>query len=262
VTRDGDHTIVLTFDNLGEASELERGTWDPGAPPGSHPSVTTALPRLLDALDEHGLRATFFVEAINCELNPAAVNEIAARGHELGAHGWRHEPWASLDDGRERALTQRCADAFARLGLGVTGFRPPGGDTTSRTAGHLRKAGLRWCSALGGAPGVHDGLAWLPFDWELVDAYHLMDSFGELRAERGDGTSPRAPAEVGARLRQDLQTPEGVQTVILHPFLMLDDAWWAQVQEILALVAGLAGQRKTRALPGGELAADLLGAAR
>ena len=43
--------LVLTFDNLGEATELERGGLDPGARLGEHPSVTEALPWLLDALD-------------------------------------------------------------------------------------------------------------------------------------------------------------------------------------------------------------------
>ena len=37
--------IVLTFDNLGEASALERGTWSPHTPLGEDPSVTAALPR-------------------------------------------------------------------------------------------------------------------------------------------------------------------------------------------------------------------------
>ena len=41
--------IVLTFDNLGEASALQRGTWNAGTPLGADPSVTRALPRLLDA---------------------------------------------------------------------------------------------------------------------------------------------------------------------------------------------------------------------
>ena len=94
--------IVLTFDNLGEASALQRGTWDPRTPLGSDPSVTRALPRLLDALDHSGLRATFFVEAINCELNPDALRTISARGHELGVHGWEHEVWGALDPGTER----------------------------------------------------------------------------------------------------------------------------------------------------------------
>ena len=66
--------IVLTFDNLGEASALERGTWTPRSPLGSDPSVIRALPGLLDELDQSGLTATFFVEAINCELNPRALH--------------------------------------------------------------------------------------------------------------------------------------------------------------------------------------------
>src|SRR5262249_51170155 len=77
-------TIILTFDNLGEASELERGTRDERFPLGRHPSVTDALPRLLDELGRLQLRATFFIEGINCELNPDAVRAIAARGHEVG----------------------------------------------------------------------------------------------------------------------------------------------------------------------------------
>jgi len=42
---------VLTFDQPGEASALERGTWSPDTPLGEDASVTRALPRLLDALD-------------------------------------------------------------------------------------------------------------------------------------------------------------------------------------------------------------------
>ena len=49
--------IVLTFDNLGEATALQRGTWDPRTPLGSDPSVTRALPWLLDALDHSALPA-------------------------------------------------------------------------------------------------------------------------------------------------------------------------------------------------------------
>jgi hypothetical protein len=78
--------IILSFDNLGEASELERGTWDHRVALGHHESVTVALPRLLDELDALGLSATFFVEAFNCELYPQALLEIADRRHELAEH--------------------------------------------------------------------------------------------------------------------------------------------------------------------------------
>src|ERR1700722_15642397 len=97
-------TITLTFDNLGEATALERGTWNRSAPLGADPSVTVALPRLLDELARLGLPATFCVEAINCGLYPAAVREIDARGHELAMHGWGHERWSELDGEHEREL--------------------------------------------------------------------------------------------------------------------------------------------------------------
>src|SRR5690242_1617723 len=109
--------LVLTFDNLGEATELERG----GRPSslGAHPSVTEALPWLLGALDRQRLTATFFVEGINCELYPDEVRGIASRGHELGMHGWRHEEWSGLSVDREREILERSAAAFVSLGLSV-----------------------------------------------------------------------------------------------------------------------------------------------
>ena len=37
-------TVAVTFDNLGEASDLERGWWPEDEPLGSHHSVTKVLP--------------------------------------------------------------------------------------------------------------------------------------------------------------------------------------------------------------------------
>jgi hypothetical protein len=71
----------VTFDNLGEAADLE--------PLGRHSSVRRMLPPILGMLDELGLRATFFVEGLNAELYPEALLE-------LGYHGWRHEHRANL----------------------------------------------------------------------------------------------------------------------------------------------------------------------
>ncbi len=191
--------IVLTFDNLGEASALQRGTWDPQTPLGRDPSVTQALPWLLDALDDSRLRATFFVEAVNCELNPEALAEIAGRGHELGAHGWQHEQWDELGAGEERELLERATRAFAALGLSPRGFRPPGGELTARTPALLRRLGFTWCSAAqdgwvgsGGRDLISDGLATIPFAWDLVDAYLLMERFAPLRTSRGHSAALRS----------------------------------------------------------------------
>ena len=246
--------VTLTFDNLGEATALERGTWERTTPLGRHPSVTVALPRLLDGLDDHGLRATFCVEAINCDLNPAAVRQIAARGHELALHGWRHEPWSELAPDRERELLGRSIEAFAGLGITPRGFRPPGGTPAGADPELLAEHGLSWWSPAaepGEAPAEVTGaapIARVPFDWDLVDAYLLMDSFGELRVRRGDAASPLDPGVAGARLHDRLRAATGPHTVVMHPFLMLDEAWWEQAQGLLGTVAELvaAGEAECR----------------
>jgi len=88
--------VSVTFDNLGEVTALARGEWPADEPLGDHSSVTRALPRIMDLLDETGLRATFFVEGLNAELYPEALRGLADAGHEVAYHGWRHEPWSEL----------------------------------------------------------------------------------------------------------------------------------------------------------------------
>ncbi|MBV9917284.1 MAG: polysaccharide deacetylase family protein [Solirubrobacterales bacterium] len=248
------HAIVLSFDNLGEASELERGTWDHQVALGHHASVTMALPRLLDELDALGLSATFFVEALNCELYPQALLEIAGRGHELGVHGWRHEAWGQLSPEREGDLLARAARAFRALGLPTRAFRPPGGESTVRTQPLLRELGFQWWSPARGSGGGGDRPATIPFDWELVDAYHLMNRFDYVRVRLGDSRAPLQPAVAAERLCAVLATGSGTQVLILHPFLMLDSRWWEGVRGVLALVAQLTAERRAWVGPGGELA--------
>lgn len=236
-------TVVLTFDNLGEASELERGTRDERLALGRHPSVTAALPRLLDELTRLDLRATFFIEAINCELNPAPVRAIAERGHEIGVHGWRHELWADLSPEHERELLERALRAFESLGIKTAAFRPPGGRLTAATPELLAELDFRWCSpAVGEVPQDDHGLQWVPFEWELVDAYHLMDSFAPLRVQRGERAKPLPAASLAPLLAVTLRSEADSnrpRVVILHPFLMLDDAWWEGTRETLELIREL-----------------------
>jgi peptidoglycan/xylan/chitin deacetylase (PgdA/CDA1 family) len=214
--------LALTFDNLGEAADLERGLWPAGEPLGRDPSVTVALPRLLDALDALALRATFCVEALNCELHPDAVREIAARGHELAMHGWRHERWAELDAEREAELLARGRAAFAARG-----------ELTPRTLALLGSHGFAWCSPAGTERRVEGGVAIVPFAWELVDAYHRLPSFAALRERHGDPAEPLAPEAAADRLLAALST-DLPPVLILHPFLMTDDAGFAAARRVLA----------------------------
>ncbi len=185
--------------------------------------------------------------------------EIVAGGHEVGHHGWAHETWRDLSPHEERDALSRGLDAFDKLGLRPTGFRPPGGELTAASPALLRELGFEWCSPSGEDTEIRDGLAYVPFDWDLVDAYHLMDSFKSLRASRGDPERSRAPAELPDWLAHRLAAG-GTQTLIMHPFLMLDDAWSAGVVAVLSVVAELAQDGLTSVVPGGVFAAWLRGA--
>jgi peptidoglycan/xylan/chitin deacetylase (PgdA/CDA1 family) len=216
-------TVALTFDNLGEVTALERGEWPAGKPLGQHWSVTRALPRLLRALDEAGVEATFFVEGLNAELYPDTLREIAAAGHEVGLHGWRHEPWSSLEPGRERELLERGVEALDALGLRPVSFRPPGGDLTPASLELLRELGFRYVSPAG--EGVRDagGIAVRPFRWELVDAWYYLPKFA----------GPDDPAALRAAV-MDALGADGDVTLVFHPFLLDSEERFAVLLETLA----------------------------
>jgi peptidoglycan/xylan/chitin deacetylase (PgdA/CDA1 family) len=230
VSRELRDAVLLSFDNLGEAADLERGTARP--PIGDDPSVTVGLPRALEELAALDLRATFFVEGLNAELYPQALRDIAAAGHEVALHGWRHEVWDALSPNEEDELLGRGVAALAGLGLEVEGFRPPGGGLGPRTLEALAAHDLRWCSPAGERPGRTAGIACLPFRWPAVDAYHRLESFADRRSSWDDPL-----------------------VLILHPFLMLDDAEAAEARRVLEHVAGLVARGERWAAPGRELAA-------
>jgi peptidoglycan-N-acetylglucosamine deacetylase len=250
--------VTLTFDNLGEAAEIQRGE----APARPHPSVTEALPFVLDLLGKLGLRATFCVEAVNAREHPGALRAIAGAGHEIALHGWRHERWSELTAAREREIVARAQAAFAALRIHPTGLRPPGGDLAPHGLQVLAEARLRWCSPEGARAYVDaaTGLAVVPFRWPLVDATYLHAPFAGLRERLGLPRAPLAPAEAQARLRAELAAdPDPVAaTLILHPFLAIEPEARAAIQGLLRHLAGERDAGRLRIAPAATIAAELL----
>jgi hypothetical protein len=104
---------------------------------------------------------------------------------------------------------------------------------------------------------VSDGLAWVPFEWDLVDAYYLMESFADLRVMRGDSHGVAEAGRVAARFRgavRSVARERRQATLILHPFLMLDPAWREGVGELLAKIGALARAGDLWVGPGGAFA--------
>jgi peptidoglycan/xylan/chitin deacetylase (PgdA/CDA1 family) len=255
--------ISITFDNLGEAAQLELGMWPDDVAQGEHFTVTEVLPRLLELLSTLELRATFFVEGLNALTYPDALRSIAAHGHELALHAWRHEGWAGLDAEREAALLDRAQGAMADIDLSPVGFRPPGGLMTPLTLELLRSRGFRYVSPAGQREGVSDGVAVLPFRWSLVDAFYYMPHFSGLRQHEGFPEQPLPASRMGEAMSQAVRTREhdaGHVTLLFHPFSLAftGEEGWATMSDVLSLLSQQAASGCAKPMRMDEAAGALL----
>jgi peptidoglycan/xylan/chitin deacetylase (PgdA/CDA1 family) len=218
-----DGALSLSFDNLGEAAEIELGALAPGARLGEHFTATRVLPSLLGALAERDLAATFFVEGLNAELYPGALAAIARAGHELGYHTWRHEQWGDLTAVEQAENLARGIAAFQGLGLTPAGIRPPGGQLGEGGIGILRRAGLHYCSPAGEGASVEGGVALLPFQWRHVDASCVLPSLAAVREQMNGSPDPIDPGAFLAYLEAEIERlarEGGFATVVLHLFML------------------------------------------
>jgi peptidoglycan/xylan/chitin deacetylase (PgdA/CDA1 family) len=101
---------------------------------------------VLRQLDHAGVRATFYLVGEQVERYPALAAEVAAAGHEIGIHGYRHtlllrRAPAELRDDFDRAE----AAIGESAGVASFSYRPPYG--VFSLAG-LRLARARWAPLL------------------------------------------------------------------------------------------------------------------
>lgn len=142
-----------------------------------------ALPKILELLDRHRIRATFFVPAWVAETYPQSVRAIVAAGHEVGAHGVRHESPASLSAEEEERVLRTSRSVLEKLtGSRLLGYRAPSWALSDATLELVAREGFLYSSNLMDAdlPYVHEkpaGLVELPVSWVLDDAAHFW--FGE-----------------------------------------------------------------------------------
>ena len=86
---------------------------------GPVPEVT---PRVLDLLDELGVKATFFMVGDNVRRHPELLEEVRRRGHGVGNHTMHH-----LQGMRTRGVSYLRDVAEADALIGSRLFRPPHG---------------------------------------------------------------------------------------------------------------------------------------
>ncbi len=120
--RPGRRLVALTFDD------------------GPDPEAT---PRLLRLLDERDVRATFFLIGERAARHPDLVRAIAAAGHEVGNHTWRHRnAWLLPPGAAAREITEGARILGEILGSPPRLYRPPWGIVNLATLATARRLGL------------------------------------------------------------------------------------------------------------------------
>lgn len=100
--------------------------------------------QVLEVLDAHGARGTFFVVGQWAERLPHVVQAIAERGHEVGNHTWTHfDPNEVPDEELWRDELRRTSETIAATaGRTPELFRPPYGHEPERFAEVAADCGL------------------------------------------------------------------------------------------------------------------------
>ena len=108
---------------------------------GPHPEWT---PRVLDALDRVGAKATFFVVGRSASLHAAIVRDARRRGHEIGTHLYSHDRRTVFDDRAFRSeLTRSKEELESLLGEPLRWLRFPYGERGRQDPRAIGAHGLR-----------------------------------------------------------------------------------------------------------------------
>lgn len=128
-----------------------------------------ATPAVLEALDQAGARATFFVLGSQVEAHLEIAKEVIRRGHEIGLHGYGHERQDRIDPAQSRDDVLRGSTVLEdAIGVRCQWYRPPFGKMSAAAAEACQELGLTtvyWS-------------AWA-LDWEDVPASRIAEVAGE-----------------------------------------------------------------------------------
>ena len=116
------------------------------------PSVVHSVRKILDLLEHTHNTATFFVLGTVARDYPELVVEIAAHGHEIASHGYRHRRLLHLTPDEFAEDLELSLEALAKAGAAaIKGYRAPCFSITRRTLWALeiiRKFGLRYDASI------------------------------------------------------------------------------------------------------------------
>jgi peptidoglycan-N-acetylglucosamine deacetylase len=214
-----------------------------------------AVPLILDLLERHGARSTFFVPGRVAERHRDRVLEIVERGHELAHHGYTHRSPTGNNADEEETELLKGREVLQSFGVSVSGYRSPSWDFSAATVGLLEKHGFAYSSNLMDdiRPYRHEGtsVVEIPVQWILDDAAHFW--FGPTTWTKKISTVEEVRSIWTAEF-EGIRELDGSCVFTMHPQVIgrpgrlpllesliehvqsFDDVWIATCQEIAEAV--------------------------
>ncbi|QSG01711.1 XrtA system polysaccharide deacetylase [Natranaeroarchaeum sulfidigenes] len=162
--------------------------------------VQHGMNRILDLLDKHDAKGTFFVLGYIADRAPDVVAEIDDRGHEIASHGYNHRLLYEQEPEEVRADIARSVDLLESITENrVRGYRAPSFSITDWAIEILDDLGFEYDSSLFAAP-IHDRYGGLSFDSTETFA-EIRDGFTEVQLPLIDAKITRIPWAGGGYFR-------------------------------------------------------------
>lgn len=202
------------------------------------------VPRLLRLLAHHGVKSTFFVPGYTALRYPEVVHMIIDDGHEVGHHGFLHEPLAGVDTATQIEYLDRGLDALQKVAdVRPVGYRAPMWEITFETPGLLHERGFRYDSSLMdsdvpylidvGEPTDERLLVEVPIHWSLDD----WEQYCFIPDVAGSGLieSPRKAVQMWTDEYEAMREEGDCFVLTCHPFLSGRPARAAALEELVRL---------------------------
>ncbi len=235
--------VMLTFDFDAETLWTSRDPDNvrrPGVLSQGRYGATVGVPKILDTLEEAGVKGTFFVPGWTAENHTSRVEMILKGGHEVGHHSYSHR-WAgdSVEDSVEEM--EKGLEALKRtVGVVPKGYRSPAGEVNDVLFQLLQKHNFLYDSSLMDhinpyrhtLPDGSKGPIELPWHWSLDDAPFALFSIKNPR--------PIFTNEHILRVFQDefreIYRWGGLYDLVMHPQVIGRPSRIALLREMIAFI--------------------------
>lgn len=241
--------VMLTFDFDAETLWLSRDPANakrPGTLSQGTYGAKVGVPKILETLEEAGVKGTFFVPGWTAERHTDRVEMILKGGHEIGHHSYSHR-WIDPDfPDQEIEEMEKGLEALKRtVGVVPKGYRSPAGETSELLIRLLAKHGFLYDSSLmddinpyrhvlpDGTPGPVE----LPWHWSLDDAVFALFS---IRNPRPIFTNSHI-AEVWRDEFREIYRWGGLFDLVMHPQVIGRPSRIALLREMIAWMQGFPG---------------------